>query len=89
MKLKADRIVVVLEQKIFIYNFENLKLIDHIETSNNPKGIFIFLANLFKFILGLCSMNVDSSTTVIACPGKGVGQLLIKKQSMRILGVRF
>ena len=50
VKLKADRIVVVLEQKIFIYNFENLKLIDHIETSNNPKGIFSFeqiYSNLF------------------------------------------
>jgi len=29
VKLKADRIVVVLESKIFIYNFSDLKLIDH------------------------------------------------------------
>lgn len=36
VKLKADRIVVVLESKIFIYNFSNLKLLDHIETCPNP-----------------------------------------------------
>lgn len=32
IKLKGDRIVVVLELKIFVYNFSDLKLVDHIET---------------------------------------------------------
>lgn len=30
VKLKADRIVVVLENKIFVYNFSDLKLLEHI-----------------------------------------------------------
>ena len=38
VKLKADKIVVVLENKIYVYNFTDLKLIDHIETVKNPKG---------------------------------------------------
>jgi len=33
VKLKADRIVVVLESKVFVYNFSDLKLLEHIETS--------------------------------------------------------
>ena len=38
IKLKADKIVAVLENKIYVYNFTDLKLIDHIETVKNPKG---------------------------------------------------
>jgi hypothetical protein len=30
-------VVVVLESKIFVYNFADLKLVDHIETTANPK----------------------------------------------------
>ena len=34
----ARRIVVVLEHKVYVYNFADLKLVDHIETIANPKG---------------------------------------------------
>ena len=40
VKLRRDRIVVVLEHKIYVYNFADLKLVDHIETISNPKGTF-------------------------------------------------
>lgn len=30
VRLKADRIVVVLESKIFVYNFSDLRLLEHI-----------------------------------------------------------
>ncbi len=33
------RVVVVLEYKIYVYNFADLKLHDHIETISNPKGL--------------------------------------------------
>ena len=36
MKLRRDRVVVVLEKKIYVYNFADLKLVDHIETVSNP-----------------------------------------------------
>ena len=45
VKLKSYRIVVVLESKVFVYNFSDLKLLEHIETSQNP--------------LGLCSLNTE------------------------------
>lgn len=42
VKLKNDRVVVVLEKKIFVYNFTDLKLVDQIETCPNPRGKIIF-----------------------------------------------
>ncbi|KAJ0520417.1 hypothetical protein HanIR_Chr10g0459141 [Helianthus annuus] len=38
VRLRRDRIVVVLEQKILVYNFADLKLLHQIETFANPKG---------------------------------------------------
>ena len=38
VKLRRDRVVVVLEYKIYVYNFADLKLVDHIETTQNTKG---------------------------------------------------
>lgn len=63
VKLKGDRIVVVLETKIFLYNFADLKLLEHIDTCPNP--------------LGLCSMNTDGDYTVLACPDKQAGHVNI------------
>ncbi|MBA0763398.1 hypothetical protein Gotri_012842 [Gossypium trilobum] len=39
VRLQRDRIVVVLEHKIFVYNFAYLKLLHQIETIANPKGL--------------------------------------------------
>ncbi|CAN1791159.1 Autophagy-related protein 18a, partial [Linum perenne] len=39
VKLRRDMIIVVLEQKIFVYNFADLKLLHQIETISNPKGL--------------------------------------------------
>lgn len=64
VKLKADRIVVVLESKIFVYNFSDLKLLEHIETCPNP--------------LGLCSMNTEGDDTILACPDKDVGYVQVR-----------
>ena len=38
VKLKSDKVIVVLENKIYVYNFADLKLIDHIDTAKNMKG---------------------------------------------------
>lgn len=38
VKLKNDKVVVVLEKKVFVYNFSDLKLIDQIETCPNVRG---------------------------------------------------
>lgn len=43
VRLRSDRIIVVCENKIFIYNLMDLKFIDYMDTIINP--------------LGLCSVN--------------------------------
>lgn len=39
IKLRKDMLVVVLEEKIFVFNFETLKLIEQLETCPNPLGL--------------------------------------------------
>ena len=64
VKLRRDRIVVVLERKIHVYNFHNLKLIDTIETIQN--------------LHGLCALCPTSNNTIIACPGPERGTIRVK-----------
>ena len=39
IKLRKEILVIVLEDKIFVFNFETLKLIEQIDTSINPLGL--------------------------------------------------
>jgi len=64
VKLRRDRVVVVLEHKIYVYNFANLKLVDHIETINNPKG--------------LCSLCASPQNNVLVCPGLQQGHVRVE-----------
>lgn len=69
VKLRRDRVVVVLESKIYVYNFTNLKLIDHIETSPNPNG--------------LCALCPYSSNTVLVCPGLQKGYVRVELYALK------
>lgn len=64
VRLRRDRIVVVLAQKIFVYNFSDLKLLHQIETIVNPKG--------------LCEVSHQSSSMVLVCPGLQKGQVRVE-----------
>ncbi|KAJ0256763.1 Autophagy-related protein 18a [Hirschfeldia incana] len=65
VRLRRDRIVVVLEQKIFVYNFVDLKLMHQIETIANPKG--------------LCAVSQGAGgSMVLVCPGLQKGQVRIE-----------
>ena len=64
VKLRRDRVVVVLEKKIYVYNFADLKLVDHIETVSNPHG--------------LCALCPHSTNSVLACPGQQRGHVRIE-----------
>jgi len=64
VKLRRDRVVVVLEHKIYVYDFSHLKLLDHIETTSN--------------IRGLCSLCPDPDNTVLVCPGLQKGYLRVE-----------
>ena len=55
--------VVVLENRIYVYNFADLRLIDAIDTCYNPKGI--------------CALSPDPNVSVLATPDKIKGQVKI------------
>lgn len=38
VKLNRRRLVVVLEERIYVYDISNMKLLHEIETSPNPQG---------------------------------------------------
>lgn len=69
MKLRRDRVVVVLEYKIYVYNFADLKLLDHIETTQNSKG--------------LCALCPYSSNTVLVCPGLQKGHVRVELYDLK------
>lgn len=64
MKLRRDRIVIVLSHKIYVNNFMDLKLLHQIETLANPRG--------------LCCLSQNSNTFVWACPGLHKGQVHVE-----------
>ncbi|GMP90863.1 hypothetical protein CsSME_00041810 [Camellia sinensis var. sinensis] len=64
VRLRRDRIAVVLEQKIFVYNFSDLKLLHQIETIANPKG--------------LCAVSQAGGSLVLVCPGLQKGQVRVE-----------
>jgi WD repeat-containing protein 45 len=54
---------VVLENRIYVYNFADLRLIDAIDTCFNPKGI--------------CALSADQNLSVLATPDKQKGQVKV------------
>ncbi|XP_052622095.1 autophagy-related protein 18a [Lactuca sativa] len=64
VRLRRDRIIVILEQKIFVYNFTDLKLLQQIETFANPKG--------------LCDVSQASGNFVLVCLGLRKGQVRVE-----------
>ncbi|EMS57802.1 WD repeat domain phosphoinositide-interacting protein 3 [Triticum urartu] len=69
VRLRRDRIIVVLENKIFVYNFADLKLVQQIETAPNPKG--------------LCSVSQQPGSIVLVCPGAQKGQIRVEHYGAR------
>ncbi|OIW12709.1 hypothetical protein TanjilG_24642 [Lupinus angustifolius] len=61
VKLRRDRVIVVLEMKVFVYNLADFKFLLKMETVANPKG--------------LCAVSQASDSIVIACPGLHRGQV--------------
>ncbi|GJM91970.1 hypothetical protein PR202_ga08393 [Eleusine coracana subsp. coracana] len=64
VRLRRDRIIVVLENKIFVYNFSDLKLVHQIDTAPNPKG--------------LCAVSQQPGSIVLVCPGAQKGQIRVE-----------
>lgn len=59
----SSRVVVVLEGRVYVYNFADLRLIDAIDTCNNPKG--------------LCALNSDGKNAVLVTPANQKGYVRV------------
>jgi len=68
VKLRRDRIVVVLESKVYVYNFADLQLLHQIETAKNPKG--------------LCAL-CPSNSNVLAVPGMKPGAVHVELYDLK------
>ncbi|KAJ3682929.1 hypothetical protein LUZ60_013156 [Juncus effusus] len=70
VKLRRDLIVVVLDHKIYVYNFTDLKLLHQIETLNNSRG--------------LCCLSYDLNTCVMACLGLRRGEVRVEHFGLKV-----
>ena len=57
VRLRRDRIVVVLNSKVFIYRFSDLKLIDQIATLPNSRGLVSLCADVSNNVSNLLTVN--------------------------------
>uniref|UniRef100_A0A7S3AFD8 Autophagy-related protein 18 n=1 Tax=Haptolina ericina TaxID=156174 RepID=A0A7S3AFD8_9EUKA len=64
VRMSRERVVVVLEYNIYVYNFADLNLLHTIETVSNAKG--------------LCSLCSNTHNCVLACPGLQKGSIRIE-----------
>ena len=64
VRLRKDRIAVALEHRVDLYDLEDLRLLQSIETAANPEG--------------LLSLSVSEDSLVLACPGLHAGQLRVE-----------
>jgi WD40 repeat protein len=69
VKLRRDRVVVALSQKVYVYRFSDLKLLDQINTIKNDAGL-----------LAVCP---DSSNNVLCCPGVSRGHINVELYDIR------
>lgn len=63
VKMNKETIAVILEDRIYVYEFSNLKIRDAIETYKNPEGI--------------CCLSSKKETNVLVCPDKNVGAIRV------------
>jgi len=64
LKLRKDKIVIVCQEKIYIFNLNSFQSIDIIETGENIHGVI--------------GINYDINNTIIAYPDKKKGKIKIK-----------
>ena len=69
VRLRRDRIVCVLENKVYVYNFSDLRLEDQIATISNEHGL-----------IALCPSSTDM---VLACPGLTRGSVRVELYNIK------
>lgn len=61
MKIWKDMFIVVLIDKVYVFNFSSMECIEQIETFENPEGI--------------CGMAANDWQTIIVVPFKEIGMI--------------
>lgn len=93
-KLRRNRIVVVLRDRVYVYNFSDLSLLDKVHTGDNPLGL-IGISTDYGGVGGFTTTNMNTSGgsggggnnynngMVLACPGTQRGQVRIELYGLR------
>lgn len=68
VKLRKSKLLVVLDNKIYLYELHDLKLVDITETCYNP--------------FGLCSFSMDGE--ILCCPDKEVGYVKVSDYTKKV-----
>ena len=92
-KLRRDRVIVVLRDRIYIYNFADFGLLDKVYTGDNPRGLVgISLDNggvggstveRAEDVLGVRDKSGERNGLVLACPSTQKGQVRVELYGLR------
>ena len=94
VKLRRDRIVVILRDKIYVYRFSDLKLMDCVGTGRNEAGLCAISlegatgttgggGGAGAMNSGAGSNDGDNAVMVLACPGVVTGQVRLELYGLR------
>lgn len=64
VKLKQDKIYVICENKIYVFNYITFESIDQINTFQNPKGVY--------------ALSINQNMTFLAFPDRSIGYVRVK-----------
>lgn len=71
VNLRKDRVVVVLEKKVYVYNFETFECSDSFMTCDNPTGLVSLSTTEGACVLAIPDEKVGSVKLVHFKPDKG------------------
>mmetsp|Transcript_8929 Transcript_8929/g.13133 ORF Transcript_8929/g.13133 Transcript_8929/m.13133 type:complete len:570 (+) Transcript_8929:214-1923(+) len=87
VKLRRDRICVALRDRVYVYNFADLRLLDTIHTCENGLGLLDISTDAAGGGMGVASggggMMATGGGMVLACPSVSRGQVRVELYGLR------